>query len=104
MLFERDDVVVDFDRAERLEEQTRTAGRRAVHDARNRRTVFGFNDDYVATVAFGDDLFLQILRRLLAPKIRLERSAQPRALFAQPIANGLEFRARVIDDIARLVD
>ena len=37
LLFERDDVVVDLDRAERLEEQAGAAGRRAVHDARESR-------------------------------------------------------------------
>ena len=37
LLLERDDVVVDFDRAERLEKQARAARRRAVDDARECR-------------------------------------------------------------------
>ena len=36
LLLERDDVVVDLDRAERLEEQARAARGAAVHDAGNR--------------------------------------------------------------------
>ena len=95
LLLERDDVVVDFDRAERLEKQARAARRRAVHDARNRAAVLGLDDEHVAAVPLGDDLVLQVLRRLLAAQVRLERAAQARALLPQPIANQLQLRARV---------
>ena len=44
LLLERDDVVVDLDRAERLEKQARAARRRAVHDARNAAAVLGLDD------------------------------------------------------------
>ena len=87
LLFERDDVVVDFDRAERLEEQAGAAGRRAVDDARNAAAMLGLDDEHVAAVALGDDLILQVLRRFLAAQVRLERAAQPRPLLPQPIAD-----------------
>ena len=90
LLLERDDVVVDLDRAERLEKQARAARRAAVHDARNRGAVLGAHHQHVAAVALGDDLLLQVLRRVLAAQVRLERAAQPRALLAQPIADALQ--------------
>ena len=104
LLLERDDVVVDFDGAERLEKQAGAAGRRAVHDARNAAAVLGLHEQHVAAVALGDDLILQVLRRLLAAQVRLERAAQPRLLLAQPIADQPQLRARVVDDLARRVD
>ena len=83
LLLERDDVVVDLDGAQRLEEQARAAGRAAVHDARNRGSMLGAHDQHVAAVAIGDDLLLQILRRVRAAQVRLERRPQLRALAAQ---------------------
>ncbi len=62
------------------------------------------HDEHVAAVALGDDLFLQILRGVFPAQIRLERATQPRALLAQAIANQLQLRARVIDDVAGRVD
>ena len=87
LLLERDDVVVDLDRAERLEKQARAARRRAVHDAGNAAAMLGLDDEHVAAVPLGDDLILQVLRRVLAAQVRLERAAQPRPLLAQPLAN-----------------
>ena len=104
LLLERDDVVVDLDGAERLEKQAGAAGRAAVDDAGNRRAVLGAHDQHVAAVAIGDDLLLQVLRGVLAAQVRLERAAQPRPLLAQPIANALQLRARVVDDLAGRVD
>ena len=104
LLLERHDVVVDFHRAERLEEQTRAARRRPVHDARNRPAMLGLDDDHVAAVPLGDHLILQILRRLLAAQIRFERRPQPRPLLAEPFADELQLRARVIDDVAGRID
>ena len=104
LLFERDDVVVDFDRAERLEEQAGAARRRAVHDAGNAGAVFGLHDEHVAPVALGDDLLLKILGRFLAAQIRLERAPQARLLLPQPLADQLQLGARMIDDFARRVD
>ena len=104
LLLERDDVVVDLDRAQRLEEQARAAGRAAVHDAGDRGAVLGADDEHVAAVAIGDDLLLQVLRRVLAAQVRLERAAQARALLAQAVAQALQLRARIVDDLAGGVD
>ena len=104
LLLERDDVVVDLDGAQRLEEQARAARRAAVDDAGNRAAVLGADDEHVAAVAVGDDLLLQVLRRVLAAQVRLERAAQPRPLLAQPIADAPQLRARVVDDLAGGID
>ncbi len=104
LLFDRDDVVVDLDGAERLEEETGAARRGAVHDAGNRRAVLGPHDQHEAAVALGDDLILQVLRRLAAAQVRLERAAQPRSLLAQAVAQRPERRAGIVDDVARRVD
>ena len=104
LFLERDDVVVDFDRAERLEKQAGAARRRAVDDAGNRAAMLGFDDEHIAAVPLGDDLILQMLRRVLAAQVRLERAPQPRPLLAQPLADDLQLRARVIDDVAGRVD
>ena len=66
--------------------------------------MLGLHDQHVAAVALGDDLLLQVLRRVLAAQVRLERAAQPRALLAQPIADALQLRARVVDDLAGRID
>ena len=76
----------------------------AVDDARDRRPVLGADDEHVAAVAVGDDLLLQVLRRVLAAQVRLERAAQPRPLLAQPIAHAPQLRARIVDDLAAGVD
>ena len=76
LLLERDDVVVDFDGAERLEKQARAACRCAVHDPGNRAAMLRLDDQHVAAVAFGDDLILEVLRRLLAAQ---EDSSVPRS-------------------------
>ena len=55
----------------------------------NRAAVLGLARQHVAAVPLGDDLILQILRRVLAAQVRLERAAQPRPLLAQPVANQL---------------
>ena len=66
--------------------------------------VLGADDQHVAAVAVGDDLLLQILRRVLAAQIRLERAAQPRPLLAQPIAQAPQLRARIVHDLAAGID
>ena len=104
LLLERDDVVVDLDRAERLEEEARAAAGAAMDDARNRRPVLGSHDEDVPAVAIGHDLLLQVFGRVLAAQIRLERAAQPRALLPQPIAHAAQLRARIVDDLAPGVD
>ena len=49
LLLERDDVVVDFDGAQRLEKQARAAAGAAVDDSRNRRAVFRPDDEHIAS-------------------------------------------------------
>ena len=104
LLLERDDVVVDLDRAERLEEQAGAAAGAAVDDSRNRGAMLAADDEHVAAVAVGDDLLLQILRRVPAAQIGLERAPQPRALFTQPIPQAGQLRARIVDDLVRRAD
>ena len=104
LLLEGDDVVVDLDRAERLEKQARTARRRTVHDARDGPAVLGFDDEHVAAVALGDHLVLQVLGRVPSAEERLERAAQPSALLAQTLTDRRQLRARVVDDLAGRID
>jgi hypothetical protein len=104
LFFERDDVVVDLDGAERFEKQAGTARGRAVDDARDAAAVLGLDEQHVAAVALGDDLVLEIFRGVLAAQVRLERAPQPRALLAEAIANELQLGAGGIDHLARRVD
>ena len=104
LLLERDDVVVDLDRAQRLEEQACAAARTPVHDAGDRGAVFRAHDEHVATVPIRHDLLLKIFRRVFAAEVRLERSPQSRPLLAQPIPQRSQLRACVVDDVARRVD
>ena len=83
LLFERHDLVVDLDGAERLQVEAGAAAGAAMDDAGNRRAVLGFDDQHVAAVAVADDLVLQIRRGFFSPQIRFERRAQPRPLLAQ---------------------
>ena len=69
-----------------------------------RAAMLGLHDQDIAAVPLGDDLVLQVLRRVLAAQVRLERAAQARALLAQPLADDLQLRAGVIDDVAGRVD
>ena len=75
-----------------------------MHDAGDRGAVLGADDQHVAAVAVGDDLLLQVLRRVLAAQVGLERAAQPRALLAQPIADAPQLRARVVHHLAARID
>ena len=49
--------------------------------------MFGLDDQDVSSIPLRDDEILQILRRVPAAQIRLERAPQARALLPQPIAN-----------------
>src|SRR5262249_60139035 len=104
LLLERDDVVVDFDGAERLEEQAGAARRGAVDDAGNAAAVLGLHHQHVAAVALGDDLLLQVLRRVLAPPGALDARPQPRPLLAEAIPDDPQLRARRVDDVAGRLD
>ncbi len=101
LLLEGDDVVVDLDRAERLEEQAGAAAGAAVDDARNRGAMLAADDEHVPAVAIGDDLLLEVLRRVAAAQVRLERSAQPGPLLAQAIAQARELGAGIVDHLVR---
>ena len=80
LLLERDDVVVDLDgaRAARGTGSRRSPTRRARCPG-IAAAMLGPHHQHVAAVALGDDLLLQILRRVLAAQVRLERRAQLRA-------------------------
>ena len=80
------------------------AGRRAVHDAGNRAAVLGAHHQHVAAVAVGDDLLLQVLRRVALAQERFERGAQLRLLPPQPFADAGERRAGVVGHLARRLD
>ena len=60
--------------------------------------------EHIPAVALGDDLILEVFRRVLAAQIRLQRAAQAGPLLPQPIANHSQLRARVIDDVAGRID
>src|SRR5687768_15818722 len=100
LLLERDDVVVDVDGAEGLEVKAGAGSRTAVNDAGNGRSVFGAHNEYVSSVAVGDDLLLQIFGGVFAAEIRLERATQPGPLFPQPFAEALQLRTRIVYDFA----
>ena len=104
LFFDSDDVVVDFDRAQRLEKEARPAGRGAVHDARDAGAVLGLHHEHVPPVPLHDDLILQVFRRVLAAQVRLERRPQPRTLFPQPIPQHLQLRTRIVHDVAGRID
>ena len=104
LLFERDDVVVDLDGLEWFDEQAGAAGRAAVDDARDRRSMLGADHQHVTAVAIGDDLFLEILRCLAAAQKRIERRSQALFLPAQAVANLRERRARVVGDVTGWFD
>ena len=61
--------------------------------------VLAADDEHVAAVAVGNDLLLEVLRRVPAAKVGFERSAQPRPLLAQTIAQARELRAGIVDDL-----
>ena len=104
LLFEGDDVVVDFNGAERLEKETGTAPRTAMDDAGDRRAVFRSNDENVPSIPVGHDLLLQVFRRVLAAQIRLERAAKSGPLLAKPLAQILQLGARIIEHLAAGID
>ena len=104
LLLERHDVVVDLDGAQRLEEQAGAARRTAVDDARDGRAVLGAHHQHEAAVAVGDDLVLQVLRRVAAAQERLERAPQARPLPPQALAHRLQLGAGVVGHLARGLD
>ncbi len=104
LLFERDDLVVDLDGAERLEVEAGAAARTAVDDSWNRRAMLGLDDQHVAAVAVADDLVLQIARGVLTPQIGFERRPQPRPLLPQVRAQAPQFRARIVVHLAGRID
>ena len=104
LLFQRNDLVVDLDGLERLDEQARAAGRAAMNDSGNRRSMFGANHQHMTAVAIGDDLLLEIFRGLAAAQERVERRTKALLLPAQAIANLRERGARVVRDISRRLD
>ncbi len=102
--FERDDLVVDLDGGERLEVERLPAGGAAVHETRQRRPMLGLHEQHETAVPLGDDLILQVFRRVAAAQVAVERLAQLRALPPEAIANRAERGARVIGHIAGGLD
>ena len=76
----------------------------AVDDSGNRGAMLGLHDENIAAVAVADHLILQILRRILAPQIRLERRAEARSLLAQVRAQSRQFGARLVVHFAGWID
>ena len=62
-ILELDDVVVDLDGGGRLDEQRRAGRGGAVDDARHVAAMLGAHHQHESSVALGDDLVLQVLRR-----------------------------------------
>src|SRR5262245_66123030 len=75
-----------------------------MYDARDPAPVLGLDDQDVAPVALGDNLVLQVLLRVLAAQVRLECAAKAGPLFAEAIADDLQFRAGMVDDLAGGID
>ncbi|HYC22031.1 MAG TPA: hypothetical protein VEI94_04980 [Candidatus Bathyarchaeia archaeon] len=75
-----------------------------MHDARNRGSLLGLHHEHVAAGALGDDLLLQMLRRVLAAQIRFEGRPQAAALLPKAIADDPELGARVVDHFAGRID
>ena len=104
LFLERHDLVVHFDGAERFQVEARPARRSPMHNPGDAGAVLGFDHEDVPTVPLGDDLVLEVLGRVLAAQVRLQRAAQPRPLLTKPIADDAQLRAGVIDDVARRGD
>ena len=103
-VLERDNVVVDFDRTQRLQKEARAARRAPVDDARDGRAVLRLDDEHVATAAVGDDLFLKVASGLLSSKVGFERATEPGSLLAQALADRSQFGARMIHDLTGGLD
>ncbi len=104
LLLQRDDVVVDVDGAERFEVETGAAGRRSMDEPGDRPAMLRAHDDDEAAIALGDDLVLQVLRRVPAAQVRLQRAAQPLPLPAQLVAQVRQRRTRIVHHLAVLTD
>ena len=87
LLLERDDLVVDLNGAERLENKLAPLAELPWTMPGDAAPVLCLDEDHVAAVPLGDHLLLQVLPRVLAAQVRLERAAQPAPLLAQAIAD-----------------
>ena len=104
LLLQLHDVVVDLDRAQRLEIEAGAAARAAVNDAGDRPAVFGPDDQHVPAMPVGDDLLLQVFRRVLAAQVGLERAAQPRPLPPQALPDPPQLRRGIVHHLPRRID
>ena len=66
--------------------------------------MLGAHHQHVAAVALGDDLLLQILRRVLAAHELIERRAQPLPLLPEPSRIAPQRGAGVVEHLARRID
>ena len=101
---ERDDVVVRAEDAERLEVETGAARRTAMDDARNGVAMFGAHDEHVSAVAVGDNLILQVFRRLPSAHEAIERRPKLRARASQFVADVGQGGARGVTHVAGRID
>ena len=103
-LLEGDDVVIDLDRAQRLQKQARSAARAAMHDARNCRAVFRPDHQHEPAAPFGYHPLLEVLRRIPSAQVRFERAAQSVTLSSQPIPQRAQFGTGVVEHLAFGID
>ena len=66
--------------------------------------VFGPDHQHVAAIALGDDLFLEILRRVAAAQVGLERPPQPLSLPSKLVPDARQRRTGIVLDVAVLAD
>ncbi len=104
LLFERHDLVIDFDRTERFDEQRRAARRHPMDNARDGVAMLGFEHQHGAAVPLSDDELLQVAGRLAGPQVRLEHRAQAPTLFAEPFAHRPQLRAGLVVELPARTD
>ena len=75
-----------------------------MHDAWNGAAMFGAHDQDVPTIAIGDDLVLEILRRVAAAEESFKRLPKLLAMRAQPRSNREQRWRGMVGHLARRVD
>ena len=75
-----------------------------MNDAGDGMAMFGADHQHLAAVAVGDDLFLQVLRRLASPDERIQCCPQSRLLLPEPFADRGKRGAGVVGHFAGGLD
>ena len=78
LVLQRDDVVVELDRGQRLDEEARARARAAVDDPRQLALVLGLEQQHVAVVARRDDAVLQQPLGVAAAQVALHHGRELR--------------------------